>query len=201
VIGERGYCSHTCTVAQDCVDLQQAIPNIVLAQNLWGANHWNARSLHQAVLCADLAAMGNETIGAADGASWCALMCPEHSAIIKSPDGTLITGCGCWPNFRKDASKQGLVCNWDPSIECSIFSPCTRANTQVAACSAGDFSCVVNDHLEGVCFDKVSGNQIEQCIAKCRWDCDPECLANTCAAGAEDACTRACCNSTDPACR
>jgi hypothetical protein len=153
------------------------------------------------VSCADLSVSPNDRAGAADGKKWCITACPENAAAVYTPDRRAITSCACLPNFRRDTSKPGFTCAWSQDVECSIFTTCTKANTAPTRCSQGNFSCLINDYLEGICIDLVTGDQIADCIAACRWSCDTACIANTCANNSSASCTKACCHSSDPSCR
>ena len=199
IIGKGSrYCSIPCASTADCSPLLEASYFFRLAPKFHN-NRWNRDVLSMGVSCERLASEDQSAVGEPDGRSWCAVTCQENAAVTLGDDGSSLSGCACLPNF-KWADEQKTACVWDPATECSIFTPCTVANTDVHECSEGDISCVVNEGLEGTCFDFVSGSIIAACVARCNWQCDNNCLRNTCGSNPSELCTRACCYSDVEGC-
>jgi hypothetical protein len=197
VPGQGRYCGRSCTKVEDCRPMHDQTYGIKLPAKVGASyNHYRSDTLWRGTACMDPAEF--PAIGTADGKRWCVYICPNYSAFTVDKQGQ-IDGCACLPNYKKASSAKGqLNCVWDSSVECSVFTPCTVKNTQKAQCSAGNFKCVMHEGLEGICYDFVTGSQIEACIAKCNWDCNPSCVANC---GADQSCISSCCKSSDPNCK
>ena len=193
------YCSIPCQEANDCRAIGAATFNIRLAEKFHNANRWNVPVLNPGIFCVDLVGDDFENVGPADEQSWCVVGCPEKAAAGWNEDRSTMVMCACLPNHRWTDDTQS-ACEWDSERECSIFTPCTTANTEVSECSEANFRCIVSESLNGTCLDTVSGAAIEACANRCQWECDSACLANTCGSNPSDACTRACCSSDVPGC-
>ncbi len=193
------YCSIPCQTNADCDPLIQASFFMELPEKFRNANRWNSDYLWPGVRCTELNDASTQNVGAADGRSWCAILCQENAAAGYQDNRSTVDNCSCLPNYRW-ADEQQTECVWNSELECSIFTPCTSTNTEARRCSEGDFRCIVGERLEGRCFDRIDGDAIEACATRCNWQCDGECLQNTCGSNSSDACTRACCTSDVPGC-
>lgn len=194
VNGAQKYCALPCSSADSCPFYEDADTwyAIGLPDNLKNANRWNYEVLWRGQGCADAAEY--PSLGVASG-SYCVFVCPINSAAVYCDDGSgAICACACLPNYSDvDASDEVQDCQWDEATECSLFTSCTVENTDVSECSQGDFTCFVNEGLEGLCVDLVSGDDIEQCVFdRCgSADCDTSCLSSC---GGTPLCVDACCN-------
>lgn len=203
--GSVKYCAPTCedaTWEQDCGEFVNNSFGLNLEDKLGASyNHWNSDILWRVPSCSDLS--DAPEAGTPDGNSYCIWVCPNNSAGVYSEDGSgAVEACSCMPNYEKTADEP-FTCEWETAPEdheCSYFTPCTEANTDLALCSNKDFSCVVNERLEGSCLDLVSGDQIEECLLSCNYECDHDCLVQTCTNFDSSFCAERCCSSDQPEC-
>lgn len=189
---EQKRCSNACTVAGDCAALMQLDVRIRLPANLSGANNlWNNSLLARVVACSDPSSHG---LGASDGKKYCQFICPEYSAAVFSAEG--IAACHCLPNFKNIGETGTQTCVWDSSVKCSLFVGCKPASTTDPAC-AGEPSCIVNDALEGTCFDMKTMSQMDACqFSQCGGypHCDPDCVSTSCSNSTSPDCVDVCCH-------
>jgi hypothetical protein len=84
------------------------------------------------------------------------------------------------------------ICQPPDDLDAGVDAP--GGNGAGAVCTSDDdcdsgmrcLQSVLNG--EGTCWHRVSGDQIAECVARCSWDSDSDCMANTCTPGNEEAC-------------
>ena len=196
VKGSNKYCSPQCSASTDCAEFLKngGGIRIPLATDLQGSNNrWNSDSLLRGAQCDPISAY--PAIGTDDGKSYCWFICPANAAQGYNSSGA-ITGCACLPNYVSPSGSPNSVynCQWDSSVQCSIFKACSSTSTATGAC-AQDVSCLVSTSLQGVCWSKTAN--IEACVQSQQTSCDGTCLANNCSGmmtgSGNDPCVDMCC--------
>jgi len=188
-------CSTTCNTTADCQTFWTNGKgfNFVLPANLQGSNNaWDTSTLIRGIACTRV---GPPQATLDDGKTYCNFGCPANSAIGYDSSGNPAF-CRCLPNFSIVAGTASGVmnCQWDSTVECSIFKPCSTTATGTGPC-AQNVSCYVSSSLVGICFSRT--NNIEACVESTGTSCDGACLANNCVGTlsgvGNDPCVDMCC--------
>ena len=187
-IGVSRYCAPQCNDVDDCDAMYRSenFTLVSLPEKFQGSgNAWEVDALHRGVSCNRKP--DDEQGPNYDGQRYCVYWCGKRSFLWEHSDQGWV--CSCWPNHRRSQSGEGCV--WDSEVECSILNPCETAPNADPNCP-GDITCIAGKNLEGTCFSKRSGDQIEACLRKCDRDCDASCISGC---GTSSTCLESCCDT------
>jgi hypothetical protein len=204
------YCSETCVTDADCSLMLDKVPQITVPAEGYPQfgtpvpNDWGATTLSRGIAC--------------NVNGVCEIACPEGAALVTSGS---TQACECLPNYRRTANDG---CEWNPDIECSIFSyfpasaltslgiagtptRCEACNSNsddatTLDCHSGVYGCdfTTPGRFEGECAEIITSAQSDACLAQATnftCDCDTSCIEDCMSQGCEDVCCD-CTASADP---